>query len=112
LSHPNTIAPSSDCWVANLADQTPDDLSGFREAGLPPPAPASVLEEGASGLPSRTSGYTISWSADGQAVSASIDDEPIAFIIADRKPGFHAYIRTDCPWGQPFDANLHRQLFG
>ena len=79
---------------------------------MPPPAPASVVADGAYGLPSHPSEYTISWSADGEAVSASVDGEPIAFIIADRKPGFHAYVGTDCPWGRPFDADLHRQLFG
>lgn len=112
LSHPGTTAPASDCWLANLNEQTPDDLSAFREAGLPPPAPASILEDGAFNLPTRPSEYSISWSHDGEAASASVDGQPIAFIAAGRKPGFHAYVRTECPWGRPFDSGLHRELFG
>ena len=111
LSHPNTTSPASDCWLANLGEQTPDDLSQFREAGLPPPAPSAVLQEQAESLPTRPSDYVIGWSEDGEAARVSLGDRPIAFIVAHEKPGFHTYIRTECPWGRPFDSGFYGQLF-
>ena len=116
LTQPNSAAIAGDCWLANLhPDRGPlndEERAELRDAGLPLPAPPNALADTARLLPTDPHAYRLEWSADGEAVRAVLDEEPIAFIHAADQRGFHRNIGVECPWGHVFDADLHDQLFG
>jgi hypothetical protein len=108
LTAPNEYRPISDCWLVNLppgkGEVEPQD---YRP---PPPAPASVLKDSFD-APHRPGDYFLEWSEDGEAVRALAGSRPIAFVTAYDKRGYHAHLLVDCPWGHPFDEELHLELF-
>jgi hypothetical protein len=116
LTEPGEMAPANDCWLSNLrpgqASCTAQQRADLREAGLPPPAPASALNDPHQLSPSVPGAYRLQWSDDGEAVQALLGERVIAFIVAGIRGGFHAGLRVDCPWGHAFDAELHARAFG
>ena len=111
LTDRDSLSPQADCWLVNL-DSSERDPAAFREAGLPPPAPLAVIDDSIPAAPDSLDRYRLEWSNDGEAVRAIANDRPVAFISARHQQGFHVGLRVDCPWGKPFDADLHGRLFG
>ena len=116
LTHPSSGAIACDCWLANLdPNQGPlseEERAALRDAALPLPAPSNALAEPGARLPIDPDSYRLEWSRDGDAVQASVNNEPVAFIQVAEARGFHSNIAVECPWGRPFDRGLHERLFG
>ena len=111
LSRPDEARPEVACWVLNTIDapQAPD-FAHYRSQSAPPPLPASQL---ADVLPDPDQGrWSLRWSPDGHAVSALLNERPIAFVIGGRPRGHARYVKSGAdPWALPWDENIFVTVF-
>jgi hypothetical protein len=107
LTRPGTLQPERDCWLFNKpsAADVPD-LSRYRDASLPPPAPASTIDP-AGILPSpESAAWSVRWSDDGEAAVVVCDAVDVGLLALSEQRGMARYLRERGPWGIPWDAQL------
>ncbi len=54
----------------------------------------------------------INWADDGVSVVASIDNEPFSFVVQGKKMGYSKAIRQSGPFGNPWNEQLYKKVFG
>ena len=111
LSRPGETRPEVACWVVNTIDapRVPD-FAAYRNQSAPPPLPATQL----AGTPPdpRQGDWSLRWSRDGHAVTALLDEHPIAFVVAGRSRGYARYVKAGAdPWALPWDEDLFATVF-
>ena len=108
---------AADCWLYNRVPAPSTEalrplLAEYRARRAPPPAPAEVVGPGAHRVaPLEREAVAFTWSADGEAVAASVDGVLIGFIAPGARRGYSQHLRAAGPWGSPFDADLYGTLF-
>jgi hypothetical protein len=109
---------AADCWLYNRVPAPSTAalrprLGEYRARGAPPPAPAEVVGPSAHrDAPLDPVTVTLAWSADGEAVAASVDGVLVGFIAPGVRRGYSRHLRAAGPWGSPLDGALHAELFG
>jgi hypothetical protein len=110
----------ADCWLMNripapryaeLAEG--EGAERYRDEGLPPPAIAEVVAEGAfRETPLDASLCRFTWAADGQSVAAYYETQLLGFIVRGEPRGFSRFLRVASPWGEPLDLERFVEVFG
>ncbi len=54
--------------------------------------------------------WSVSWSIDGESVVLFRDAEPWCFIVKDERKGYSKAIKTDGPWGHPWNETIFKIL--
>jgi hypothetical protein len=111
---------TADCWLMNripapryakLAET--DGAERYRGEGLPPPAIAEVVAEGAfRSTPLEAARCRFTWAANGESVAAYYETVLLGFIERGEPRGFSRFLRVPSPWGEPLDLERFAQLFG
>ena len=90
----------------------PRDPHYYRQHNSPPPAPSNRVLAGGAREPPTSNRWTVQWSADGEAVAALLDDQPIAFIVAGQQRGYARYIAADAQsWALPWSEETYAEAF-
>ena len=110
----------SDCWLMNripapryadLAEQ--EGAERYREEGLPPPAIAEVVAEGAfRETPLEAARWRFTWAANGESVAAYYETVLLGFIARGEPRGFSRFLRVASPWGEPRVRDRFVEVFG
>jgi hypothetical protein len=111
---------TADCWLMNrIPAPRYSDLAEnqgaerYRDVGLPPPAIAEVVGDGAfRDEPLHASRCHFTWAADGQSVAAYYGTELLGFIAWGEPRGFSKFLRVASPWGEPLDLERFVAVFG
>lgn len=113
-------AVMADCWLMNripapryaeLAES--EGAERYRGNGLPPPAIAEVVAEGAFHEgPLDAAHCRFIWAADGNSVAAYYRTDLLGFIAWGEPRGFSKFLRVGSPWGEPLDMERFVALFG
>jgi hypothetical protein len=105
LTRPDSLRPERDCWLFNKPSAAASpDLDRYREASLPPPAPASAIDP-AGVLDSPASArWSVRWSDDGDAAAIVCDGVDVGLLAAGEPRGMARHLRERGPWGLPWDA--------
>jgi hypothetical protein len=111
---------TADCWLMNripapryaeLAEN--DGAERYRGEGLPPPAIAEVVADGAfHPAPLEASRCRFTWAANGQSVAAYYEAELLGFIARGEPRGFSRFLKVASPWGEPLDLGRYAEVFG
>jgi len=111
---------TADCWLMNripapryaeLAEI--EGAERYREEGLPPPAIAEVVAEGAfRAAPLEAARCRFGWAANGESVAAYYETELLGFIVRGEPRGFSRFLRVPSPWGEPLDLAMFLEVFG
>jgi hypothetical protein len=111
---------TADCWLMNripapryadLAEQ--EGAERYRGEGLPPPAIAEVVTEGAfRATPLEAARWRFTWAANGESVAAFYETELVGFIARGEPRGFSRFLRVASPWGEPLDLERYLAVFG
>ena len=113
-------AVTADCWLVNrvpapryaeLAEK--EGAERYRDEGLPPPAIAEVVAEGAFHPgPLEATRCRFAWSSSGHSVAAYYQTELLGFIARGEPRGFSRFLRVASPWGEPLDLERFVEVFG
>jgi hypothetical protein len=111
LTSPGSTRPERDCWLLNKPSAAAEPhLPDYKTAGLPPPAPASIIDEaGVRELPSADR-WSARWSSDGETVAIAVDGVEIGLATITEPRGIALYLTKTSPWGRPWDATLVARL--
>jgi hypothetical protein len=111
---------TADCWLMNripapryaeLAEN--EGAERYRDEGLPPPAIAEVVAEGAFRPgPLEAARCRFTWAANGESVAAYYETELLGFIARGEPRGFSRFLRVASPWGEPLDWTRFAEVFG
>ena len=111
---------TADCWLMNripapryaeLAEN--DGAERYRGEGLPPPAIAEVVAEGAfRSAPLEAARCRFTWAANGESVAAYYETVLLGFIARGEPRGFSRFLRVASPWGEPLDLERYTEVFG
>jgi hypothetical protein len=111
---------TADCWLMNripapsyaaLAEE--EGAERYRGEGLPPPAIAEVVAEGAfRTTPLEAARCRFTWASNGESVAAYYETELIGFIARGEPRGFSRFLRLPSPWGEPLDLERFVEVFG
>ena len=111
---------TADCWLVNripapryaeLAET--EGAERYRGEGLPPPAIAEVVAEGAfRAAPLDAARCRFTWAANGESVAAYYETELLGFIAHGEPRGFSRFLRVASPWGEPLDLERYAEVFG
>lgn len=111
---------TADCWLVNripapryaeLAEA--EGAEQYRGQGLPPPAIAEVVADGAfRDAPLEAARCRFTWAASGESVAAYYDTELLGFIVRGEPRGFSKFLRVASPWGEPLDLERFVEVFG
>ena len=110
---------TADCWLMNripapryaeLAEN--EGAERYRDVGLPPPAIAEVVAEGAfHPAPLEPSRCRFTWAANGQSVAAYYETVLLGFIARGEPRGFSRFLKVASPWGEPLDLERYAEVF-
>jgi hypothetical protein len=111
---------TADCWLMNRIPAPPyaelaenEGAERYREEGLPPPAIAEVVAEGAfHPAPLEAARCRFTWSSNGESVAAYYETELVGFIARGEPRGFSRFLRVASPWGEPLDLDRYAEVFG
>jgi hypothetical protein len=111
---------TADCWLVNripapsYAELAEDEgAERYRGEGLPPPAIAEVVAEGAfRSSPLDAASCHFAWAANGESVAAYYETELLGFIVRGEPRGFSRFLRVASPWGEPLDLARFAEVFG
>ncbi len=113
-------AVTADCWLMNripapryadLAEH--EGAERYRDEGLPPPAIAEVVADGAfRSVPLEATRCRFAWAANGESVAAYYEAELLGFIARGEPRGFSRFLRVPSPWGEPLDLERFGEVFG
>jgi len=113
-------AVTADCWLMNripapryaeLAEI--EGAERYRDEGLPPPAIAEVVAEGAfRAAPLEAALCRFTWAANGESVAAYYETQLLGFIVRGEPRGFSRFLRVPSPWGEPLDLERFVAVFG
>ena len=120
LTEANGEGVTSDCWLVNrvpaprYADLAENEgAERYRAEGLPPPAIAEVVAEGAfHPAPLEAARLRFAWAANGESVAAYYEAELLGFIARGEPRGFSRFLRVPSPWGEPLDLERFVEVFG
>ena len=111
---------TADCWLMNripapryaeLAEN--EGAERYRDEGLPPPAIAEVVAEGAfHPTPLDASLCRFTWAANGESVAAYYETQLLGFIVRGEPRGFSRFLKVASPWGEPLDLERFVEVFG
>jgi hypothetical protein len=111
---------TADCWLMNripapryaeLAEN--EGAERYRGEGLPPPAIAEVVAEGAfRSAPLEAARCRFTWAANGESVAAYYETVLLGFIARGEPRGFSRFLRVASPWGEPLDLDRYTEVFG
>ena len=111
---------TADCWLVNripapryaqLAES--EGAERYRDEGLPPPAIAEVVAEGAfRPAPLEAARWHFTWATNGESVAAYYGTELLGFIVRGEPRGFSRFLRVASPWGEPLDLAMFAEVFG
>jgi hypothetical protein len=111
---------TADCWLMNripapryaqLVEN--EGAERYRDEGLPPPAIAEVVAEGAFRPgPLEAAQCRFTWAANGESVAAYYETELLGFIARGEPRGFSRFLRVASPWGEPLDLARFAEVFG
>jgi len=111
---------TADCWLMNripapryaeLAEI--EGAERYREEGLPPPAIAEVVADGAfRAVPLEAALCRFTWAANGHSVAAYYETQLLGFIVSGEPRGFSRFLRVPSPWGEPLDLERFAEVFG
>ena len=111
LSRPGEARPDVSCWVLNTLDAPPvPDFAVYRSQSAPPPLPRAQVD----GEPPdpRHGRWSLLWSPDGNAVTALLDDQPIAFVVGGHSRGYARHVKAGAtPWALPWDEKAFAAAF-
>ena len=110
----------ADCWLMNripapryaeLAEN--EGAERYRDEGLPPPAIAEVVADGAfRPTPLEAARCRFTWAANGESVAAYYGTELLGFIARGEPRGFSRFLKVASPWGEPMDLERYSEIFG
>jgi hypothetical protein len=111
---------TADCWLLNripapsYAELAEDEgAERYRGEGLPPPAIAEVVAEGAFRQgPLDAASCRFTWAANGESVAAYYETQLLGFIVRGEPHGFSRFLRVASPWGEPLDWARFAEVFG
>ena len=120
LTEANGEGVTGDCWLVNrvpaprYADLAESEgAERYRDEGLPPPAIAEVVAEGAfHPAPLEVARLRFAWAANGESVAAYYETELLGFIARGEPRGFSRFLRVASPWGEPLDLKRFLEVFG
>ncbi len=111
---------TADCWLMNripapryaaLAES--EGAERYRGEGVPPPAIAEVVAEGAfRQAPLEAHRCRFAWAANGESVAAFYEAELLGFIVRGEPRGFSRFLRLASPWGEPLNLDRYDEVFG
>jgi hypothetical protein len=111
---------TADCWLMNripapryaeLAEN--EGAERYRGEGLPPPAIAEVVTDGAfHPAPLEAARCRFTWAANGESVAAYYETELLGFIARGEPRGFSRFLKVASPWGEPLDLERFAKVFG
>jgi hypothetical protein len=85
----------------------------YRDEGLPPPAIAEVVADGAfRATPLEAARCRFAWATNGESVAAYYETELLGFIARGEPRGFSRFLRVASPWGEPLDLERFVAVFG
>jgi len=111
LTAPSSMTPVSDGWLLNLID-APDSLANYKDNGQVPPVTQRFTSQPNAMTAPATEVLSSIWSEDGEAVAVLVGDRALVFLQSSRKTGFSHFLSAAGPFGDPFDHDLFKQLFG
>lgn len=110
----------ADCWLMNripapryaeLAET--EGAERYRGEGLPPPAIAEVVADGAfRPAPLEPARCRFTWAANGESVAAHYETELLGYIARGEPRGFSRFLKVASPWGEPLDLERYSEIFG
>jgi hypothetical protein len=110
----------ADCWLMNRIPAPPyatlaeaEGAERYRDEGVPPPAIAEVVADGAfRTTPLEAARCRFAWAANGESVAAYYGSELLGFIARGEPRGFSKFLRLPSPWGEPLDLERFVAVFG
>jgi len=111
LTNPNEKKPIADCWIYNRVEApSPSEIKDYRNG--PPPASFEYCRSNV--FVSKTDNMKISfkWSDDGNAVALIVENVPLGYIIAGSRGGYSRNLLKNGPWGNVFEEDRYKDIFG
>lgn len=106
LTGPNDAKPVSDVWVHNRIEAPPtSEIASYR--GGPPPAAIGYADDTAMCQAVESHSWSLDWHQDGNAVSLSRDQIPVALVVAEERNGWSKNLLRDGPWGKVWSDNAY-----
>jgi hypothetical protein len=102
VTEPDVPKPVADCFVYNCQPPADELPKSWDRAG-PPPITTRYASDSAYRPGVSADRVRVGWTERGDAVTALVDDEPVAFLVVGEPRGYSRAIAVDGPYGHPWD---------
>ena len=111
LTGPGSTRPERDCWLLNTPSAASEpDPERYRSEGLPPPAPAEIIDPKGVQKAPEPKRWNFLWSPNGDAVAVAVDDIVIGVVAVAEARGFSRHLLRSGPWGNAWDPDVVARL--